>query len=170
MWGATPRLNTSGHKLEQYRETHVVVGSNTSTVPLRVVGGNKMGSLESETVKYGRVSKGTRTRKWLHPQSSNSISQLKGSGSNFSVQWLAILHRIRRYWVRHSARKPAVMTVLPRKLLRLYTILNTSTELPSILFPTQHSLRVSLSIVNETLYLSMARHPFCWTLATFAVS
>jgi hypothetical protein len=31
----------------------VVVGSNTSTVTLRVVGGDEKGSLKSETVKYG---------------------------------------------------------------------------------------------------------------------
>jgi hypothetical protein len=31
-------------------------GSNTSTVALRVVGGNEKGSLESEAVKYGRTS------------------------------------------------------------------------------------------------------------------
>jgi hypothetical protein len=40
-------------------------GSNTSTVTLRVVGGDKKGSLESETVKYGRESHGTRTRERL---------------------------------------------------------------------------------------------------------
>jgi hypothetical protein len=39
----------------------VEVGSNTSTVTLRVVGGNETGSLKSETVKYGRKSQGTRT-------------------------------------------------------------------------------------------------------------
>jgi hypothetical protein len=32
----------------------VEAGLNTSTVALRVVGGDKKGSLESETVKYGR--------------------------------------------------------------------------------------------------------------------
>jgi hypothetical protein len=37
--------------------------SNTSTVTLRVVGGDEKGSLESETVKYGHESYGTRTRK-----------------------------------------------------------------------------------------------------------
>jgi hypothetical protein len=37
-------------------------GSNTSTVTLQVVGGDKNGSLESETVKYSRESHGTRTR------------------------------------------------------------------------------------------------------------
>jgi hypothetical protein len=40
----------------------VEAGSNTSTVALRVVGGDEKGSLESETVKYGRESQGTRTR------------------------------------------------------------------------------------------------------------
>jgi hypothetical protein len=37
-------------------------GSNTTTVALRVVGGDKKGSLESETVRYGGESHGTRTR------------------------------------------------------------------------------------------------------------
>jgi hypothetical protein len=32
----------------------VEAGSNTSTVTLRVVGGDKKGSLKSERVKYGR--------------------------------------------------------------------------------------------------------------------
>jgi hypothetical protein len=36
-------------------------GSNTSTIALRVVGGDEKGSLESETVKYGLKSHGTRT-------------------------------------------------------------------------------------------------------------
>jgi hypothetical protein len=38
-------------------------GSNTSTVVLRVVGGDEKGSLDSETVKYGYESHVTRTRK-----------------------------------------------------------------------------------------------------------
>jgi hypothetical protein len=33
--------------------------SNISTVAMRVVGGDKKGSLKSETVKYGRESHGT---------------------------------------------------------------------------------------------------------------
>jgi hypothetical protein len=41
----------------------VEAGSNTSTVTLRVVGGDEKGSLESETVKYGHESYGIRTRK-----------------------------------------------------------------------------------------------------------
>jgi hypothetical protein len=40
----------------------VEVRSNTSTVALGLVGGDEKGSLESETVKYGPESEGTRTR------------------------------------------------------------------------------------------------------------
>jgi hypothetical protein len=36
----------------------VEAGSNTSTVTLRVVGGDEKGSLKSETVKYGHESMG----------------------------------------------------------------------------------------------------------------
>jgi hypothetical protein len=54
------------YKREFIRElaiTLVEAGSNTSTVTLRVVGGDGKGSLESETVEYGHESYGTRTRK-----------------------------------------------------------------------------------------------------------
>jgi hypothetical protein len=44
------------------REPRVEAVSNISTAALRVVGGDEKGSLESETVKYGRESQGTRTR------------------------------------------------------------------------------------------------------------
>jgi hypothetical protein len=46
------------------REEHsrVEAGSITSTVAVRIVGGDEKGSLESETVKYGRESHGTRTQ------------------------------------------------------------------------------------------------------------
>jgi hypothetical protein len=47
---------------EERFNTRVEVGSNTSTVTLRVVGGDERGGLESETVKYGCESYGTRTR------------------------------------------------------------------------------------------------------------
>jgi hypothetical protein len=43
------------------RATRVKVGSYTSTVTLRVVGGKEKVSLKSETVKYGREHEGTRT-------------------------------------------------------------------------------------------------------------
>jgi hypothetical protein len=43
--------------------TRVEARSNTSTVTLRVVGGDEKGSPESETVKHGHESYGTRTQK-----------------------------------------------------------------------------------------------------------
>jgi hypothetical protein len=42
--------------------SHVEVGSNTSTVALRVIEGDKKGSLELETVKYGHKSHRTGIR------------------------------------------------------------------------------------------------------------
>jgi hypothetical protein len=49
-------------------QNRVEVGSNTFIVTLRVVGGDEKGCLESETVKYGLESQGTRTRKRLRCQ------------------------------------------------------------------------------------------------------
>jgi hypothetical protein len=46
-------------------ETRVEAGSNTSTVTLRVVGGDEKGSLKTGTVKYGPEIQGTRTREKL---------------------------------------------------------------------------------------------------------
>jgi hypothetical protein len=49
-----------------YKEiSRVEAGSNTSTVTLRVVGGDQKGSLEYETVKYGQEPHRTRTSEWL---------------------------------------------------------------------------------------------------------
>jgi hypothetical protein len=48
------------------RETRVQAGSNTSTVTLRVVGGDEKASLKCETVHYRREYHGTRTREILH--------------------------------------------------------------------------------------------------------
>jgi hypothetical protein len=48
---------------ETKRYSRVEAGSNTSTVTLRVLGGDEKGSIESETVKYGHESHGTRARK-----------------------------------------------------------------------------------------------------------
>jgi hypothetical protein len=45
--------------------TRVEAESNTSTVTLRVVGGDEKGSLKSETIKYGHESQGTQTRERL---------------------------------------------------------------------------------------------------------
>jgi hypothetical protein len=53
------------HPFNSGGENRVEAGSNTSTVTLRVEGGDEKGSLESETVKYGHDSEGTRTRQSL---------------------------------------------------------------------------------------------------------
>jgi hypothetical protein len=45
--------------------TRVEAGSNTSTVTLRVIGGDEKGSLKSETVKYGRESR--ERQRWQGP-------------------------------------------------------------------------------------------------------
>jgi hypothetical protein len=42
--------------------TRVEAWSNTTTVTLRVVGGDEKGILKSEIVKYGHESQGSRTR------------------------------------------------------------------------------------------------------------
>jgi hypothetical protein len=50
--------------------TRVKAGSNTSTVTLRVAGGDEKRSLKSETVKYGHESQGARTLerlRWRRP-------------------------------------------------------------------------------------------------------
>jgi hypothetical protein len=47
--------------------------SNTSTVALRVVGGDIKESLKSETVKYGRESHGTRTRKYCADEGQQKL-------------------------------------------------------------------------------------------------
>jgi hypothetical protein len=43
----------------------VEAGSNTSTMTLRVVGGDEKKSLNSETIKYGHETKGTRTQEGM---------------------------------------------------------------------------------------------------------
>jgi hypothetical protein len=48
--------------------TRVEAGSNTSTVTLRVIGGDENESLKCETVKYGHDSHGIRTRERLRWQ------------------------------------------------------------------------------------------------------
>jgi hypothetical protein len=60
MW-SVPKSYKQGTRLE-LGQTRVEAGSNTSTVTLRVVGGDEKGSLKSETVKYGYESYGTQTR------------------------------------------------------------------------------------------------------------
>jgi hypothetical protein len=48
--------------------SYILFRRYTSTVTLRVVGGNEKGSLKSETVKYGRESEEARTRERLRWQ------------------------------------------------------------------------------------------------------
>jgi hypothetical protein len=65
------RLDVPAKGRREARISRVVAGSNTSTVTLRVVGGDEKGSLESEAVKYGHESDRTRTRKslrWRGPE------------------------------------------------------------------------------------------------------
>jgi hypothetical protein len=59
--------------LELCKPTRVEAGPNTSTVTLRVVGGDEKGSLKSEIVKYGRESQWTRTRERLRWQSRQHV-------------------------------------------------------------------------------------------------
>jgi hypothetical protein len=69
MW-SVPRSYLEENLRDQLVVARVEAGSNTSTVTLRVVRGDEMGSLKSETVKYGRESQGTRNRermRWEGP-------------------------------------------------------------------------------------------------------
>jgi hypothetical protein len=54
LYTANKEIITKEHFGSQFKESLVEAGSNTSTISLRVVGGDEKGSLESETVKYGR--------------------------------------------------------------------------------------------------------------------
>jgi hypothetical protein len=62
LYSQTDRYNQSRTQVE-LKQSHVEAGSNTSTIALRVIGGEEKGSLESETVKYGHQSYGTQTQK-----------------------------------------------------------------------------------------------------------
>jgi hypothetical protein len=55
-------LTTNNHVFLRGLIIPVEAGSNTSTVALRVVGGDEKGSLESERVKCGREFNRTRTQ------------------------------------------------------------------------------------------------------------
>jgi hypothetical protein len=59
--------------------TLVKAVSNTSTVTLRVVGGDEKGSLNSETVKiWSRVPRDSGPRKTTHIQKTDPSSRQKG--------------------------------------------------------------------------------------------
>jgi hypothetical protein len=53
----------------------VEAGSNTSTLTLRVVGGDEKGRLKSETVKYDRESQGTLTQERLRSQGPEAFTK-----------------------------------------------------------------------------------------------
>jgi hypothetical protein len=53
----------------------VEAGSNTSTVTLRVVGGDEKVILKSETVKYGQEPQGTRTLERLRWRGSAAYTK-----------------------------------------------------------------------------------------------
>jgi hypothetical protein len=55
--------------------TCVEAGSSTSTVTLRVVGGDEKGSLKSERVKYGHEFQGTRARERMRWQGSAAYTK-----------------------------------------------------------------------------------------------
>jgi hypothetical protein len=52
----------SAQTLYNEEQSVMEAGSKTSTVTLRVVGGDEKGSLKSETVKYGHESQGNRSQ------------------------------------------------------------------------------------------------------------
>jgi hypothetical protein len=68
--------------LDSLSLTRVEVGSNTSTLTLRVVGGDEKGSLKSETVKYGPKGLGPENicagKGQLHIQKTNPTSRQRG--------------------------------------------------------------------------------------------
>jgi hypothetical protein len=65
---ATNAGNNRRTAVSMRRPVNTFPFKNTSTVTLGVVGGDEMGSLKSETVKYGCESQGTRTRERLRWQ------------------------------------------------------------------------------------------------------
>jgi hypothetical protein len=68
--------------------------SNTSTVALREVGGDEMASLESETVKYGHESHGTRTRtllRWREPGTIVNVRPVLSSERTLDINKSAVV-------------------------------------------------------------------------------
>jgi hypothetical protein len=69
---------TSGHKPQPGLDTKTDRMTDRQSqcdfdLTLRVIGGDERGSFKSETVKYGRESQGTRTRKRLRWQGPAAI-------------------------------------------------------------------------------------------------
>jgi hypothetical protein len=64
-------IDPASTRVKREAVTRVEARSNTSTVTLRVVRGDEIGSLKSETVKYGREYQGIRTQerqRWQYQQ------------------------------------------------------------------------------------------------------
>jgi hypothetical protein len=74
-------------------------GSNTSTVTLRVVGGDEKGSLKCETVKYGLKSQGTRALERLrwqepatHTKDRPDLSSVRAPHKNKTVTVIQVIN------------------------------------------------------------------------------
>jgi hypothetical protein len=77
---SVPRCYKQGTISFESSDARMKVGSNTSTVTLRVVGYDEKGSLKFETVKYGHESQGTRTRERLRCQGPAAYSASRQKG------------------------------------------------------------------------------------------
>jgi hypothetical protein len=81
-----------------HRGTHVEAGSNTSTVTLRVVGGDEKGSPKSEAVEYGPSPKGLGPKTAL--AKGQQHIQKTGPGSSSHQRWCPTkLSNINKYLV-----------------------------------------------------------------------
>jgi hypothetical protein len=79
----------------------VEAGSNTSTVTLRVVGGDEKGSLKSERVKYGHESQGTRIRervRWRGLAAYTKDRPVLSSGRAPQKNWTVTVERVINIW------------------------------------------------------------------------
>jgi hypothetical protein len=88
-----------GHVRTLKMFNRVEAGSNTSTVTLRVVGGDEKGSLKSETVKYGLKTQGTRTRETLrwqgpeaHTKDKPDLSSERAPHKNKTVTVIQVIN------------------------------------------------------------------------------
>jgi hypothetical protein len=72
----------------------VEAGSNTSTVTLRVVGGDEKGSLKCETVKDGLKSQEARTRerlRWQKKKDRPDLSSERAPYKNKTVTFTQVI-------------------------------------------------------------------------------
>jgi hypothetical protein len=79
----------------------VEAGSNTSTVTLRVVGGDEKESLKTETVKYGHEPQWTRTRervRWRGPAAYTQDRPVLSSERAPHIKKTVIVKRVINIW------------------------------------------------------------------------